>query len=339
MAVMLNDIKLEIIKSSVPIIWLDTSIITHMAQWKHNICRLDQTKKDRISQLYDQIYKHTRAGKLICPLAEQEAEVWVERDKWLNTIHSLSLGIETDALQAIHDIQFHIFMQAFVSDQKEIILSYKDVFDSDPVEELKETLRNPVYVTVKMPVLFGEDYQRRSKNTLLKALNEARERNVQAKVSFEEQLEAEYTGGLQALLILQRQFLSGDFLNEMERLNAVCGMINLNRQLRMWANLTGKSNNYEGLISFYRSDYYRSMPYTNLKCNLTAEAMINKQPIRSGDMMDVDHISTLMPYSNIFITDKAMSAFLKKRRLDKLYNTTVCYIGDSEVINDFFSKL
>ena len=89
-----EQITVKIIKSEVPIVWLDTSIINVMTQWKHDLCKIDDVQKERISGLYNAIYENTRKGKLICPLAEQEEEVWIERNKWLNIIHSISLGIE-----------------------------------------------------------------------------------------------------------------------------------------------------------------------------------------------------------------------------------------------------
>ena len=55
--------------------------------------------------------------------------------------------------------------------------------------------------------------------------------------------------------------------------------------------------------------------------------------------MDIKHIYTLMPYSDLFITDKAMSAFLKSKEYDKKYNTQVCYIGDNDQMKDFFQNL
>ena len=129
-----------------------------MTQWKHKIGKLDQPKIDRVSKLYDQIYNLTRAGKLICPLAEQEAEIWVERDKWLDTMHSLTFGITTAARQSIHDKQFYACMNAYIKQQNEVNLDYKEAFHADPVKHLKDSLKAPVYVYVKSPILFGEDY-------------------------------------------------------------------------------------------------------------------------------------------------------------------------------------
>lgn len=322
-----------------PIIWLDTSIITVMAQWKHELCTLEPTPKKRISWLYDQIYKLTRAGKIICPLAEQEAEVWAKRKVWIDTIHSLTLGIETLAELSIHDSQFYAAMKAFVANDNEVFLSYRDIFHSDPVKKMKEALNSPFYVTVQGDIIFGAEYQRKLKKKTISILNAQRERNVEAKISFEQQIEAEFMGNLDALIIQLTQFYTNKFEGEEDQFNATCGAIVISQQLKMWEECTGKAYDFPGLTSFYKSSYYREMPVTNLSCNIYAKMMVDKQPIRSGDRMDAKHIYTLMPYSDLFITDKAMSAFLKKNKFGEKYNTRICYIGDVGQMEEFFQSL
>ena len=107
----------------------------------------------------------------------------------------------------------------------------------------------------------------------------------------------------------------------------------------MWEDCSGKPNDLSGLIGFYKSQHYRSMPFTDISCNLTARLMIDKQDIRSGDNMDINHVSTLMTYSDLFVTDKAMSTFLRKKRFDRKYGTRICYIGDTQDIDSFFAGL
>lgn len=336
---MQNSIDVKIIKSEIPIIWIDTSIINLMTQWKYNLGKLDNIQAVRIKNLYNAIYDNARKGRLICPLAEQEAEVWIERDKWLDTIHSLSFGIRTHVLHSIQNNQLQRFMQSYIDNTKEVSLEYTDAFQSDPVRELRDTLKRPFFVTTKRDILFGKEYQKDLKSNLHQALEKQRKENVQLKVTFEKQLEIEYLGELDALFILQRQFLSGRFKNEHDELNAFSGMIDLNQRLLFWKKLTGNALDFEGLINFHKSSHHKSMPFTNISCNLYAHIMTDKQEIRSGDLMDIKHAATLLPFSDLYITDKAMSTFLNKRNFNNLYNTTICYIGDTEVIDGFFSKL
>ena len=149
-------------------------------------------------------------------MAEQEAEVWIERDKWLDTIHSLSFGIQTHVLHSVQNNQLQHFMKSYVDNTEEVTLKYTDAFHSDPVLELRDTLRRPFFVTTKRDILFGKEYQKNLKQNLHLALEKQRKENVQSKVTFEKQLEMEYLGELDALFILQRQFLSGRFENENE---------------------------------------------------------------------------------------------------------------------------
>jgi hypothetical protein len=332
-------IKIHINKSEIPIIWLDTSIITSMTTWRLTPSKLEPIQQKRIGGLYENIYKYVGKGKLICPLAEQEGEVWIERNKWHDTINQLSLGIKTLTLQEIQDNQFYAAMEAYVSSVNQITFSYKDAFDEDPVKELKSILKHDFAISVHHQIIFGEDYQRKLKNKYLTILNSVREKNVKKGNGFEQQLEAEIVGELNAMLMQLQMFLSNNFKDDEEQFNATYGVINLHKQFAAWEQLTGKSMDFIELQEFYGSPVHREIPYIKLSCNLMAHLMTDKQPIRSGDVMDVKHVSTLMPFSDLFITDKAMSRFLKKQKFDTLYNTTVCYVGDSEEIENFFSNL
>ena len=336
---MQESIDVKIIKSEIPIIWIDTSIINLMTQWKYKLGTLDHIQAVRIKNLYNAIYENVGRGRLICPLAEQEAEVWIERDKWLNTMHSLSLGIRTHVLLRIQHNQLRRFMQSYVDNAEEVVLKYTDAFSSDPVRKLRDTLKKPLFVATKRDILFGKDYQKNIKSNLHLALEKQRKKNLQAKVTFEKWIEMEYLGELNSLFSLQRRFLSGRFENQNDKMNAFSGVIELSQRLLFWKEITGKAFDFENFINFHKSSHYKSMPFTYISCSCNAKIMTDKQKIRSGDLMDIKHAATLLPFSDLYITDKAMSTFFNKRKFNELYNTTICFIGDTEVIEGFFSKL
>lgn len=331
--------KIEIEKSPIPIVWLDTSIITKMCILRHTPDKLEKHQRCSIERLYNLVYEYGHAGKIICPLADQEGEVWVKRDEWMDTIRDISLGIECVSLKEIQDNQQQKAMAAYFANAPSIRLSYIDAFHDDPVDELKETLRQPYFVTVNYGIIFGEEYHRKNNKELLEKLNLQRARNVSAGTKFETQLRSEFTGEISAIIEMAKALANGEVQNEEEGFNAFWATINLNGQIAAWDYISGKSNDLEGLITFHRSEYSTMCPYHNLSCNLYAKIMIDPQPIKSGDPMDITHISTLMPYSDLFITDNAWSTFLNKKAFNKVYNTTVCYIGDSKVIEDFFRSI
>ena len=231
---MIEQIDINIIKSEIPIIWIDTSIINVMTQWKFKLGNLDRIQEERIAKLYNAIYDNVQKGRLICPLAEQEGEVWVERDKWLDTIQSLSLGIETEALLSIQNNQMHRFMKAYVNNEKTVTLNYNDAFDSDPLSELRNILKSTFFVSARNPILFGEEYQKNIKKNIYQEMEEQRKKNIESKVTFEQQLEQEYIGELKALFILQKRFLLNQFKDDDDQLNNICGTINLNQQLMLY---------------------------------------------------------------------------------------------------------
>lgn len=328
--------KIVIEKSPIPIVWLDTSIITKMCMFRHTPDKLEPPQRCKIERLYNLVYEYGRAGKIICPLADQEGEVWAKRDEWMDTIRDISLGIECVSIKEVQENQQQKAMAAYLAKAPSIRLSYMDAFHKDPVKELKEKLRQPFFLTVNYGIIFGEEYHRKNNKVFLEKLNLQRTRNVSAGTKFETQLRSELSGEISAIIEMVKALANGNVQNEEEEFNAFCATINLNGQLAAWEYNSGKLNDLDGLIAFHRSDYNTMCPYHNLSCNLYAKIMIDPQPIRSGDPMDISHISTLMPYSDLFITDNAWSTFLNKKDFNKVYNTTVCYIGDSEVIDDFF---
>ncbi len=89
---MIEKPEISFVKSSIPIIWLDTSIIFKITLWKLGK-PISDDQKERISYLYSSIYSLTRKKKLICPMADQKEEIWKGRSECLQTMLELSLGI------------------------------------------------------------------------------------------------------------------------------------------------------------------------------------------------------------------------------------------------------
>lgn len=326
-------------KSKTPIVWLDTSIITNMTILRKSPEKLEQVPRNRIEKLYNLVYEYGRAGRIICPLAEQEGEVWINRSDWMDTIRELSLGIECVRLKDIQDRQLHRAMKAFVSNEPSITLSYLDAFDDDPVAELQEVLQQPVFITVDYDIFLGADYRRDSNTRIINALNERRENNIKQGVIFEEQFASELVGEIQEVVKMARELTDGIVEDERGEFNKMGAWINLRHQLLAWEHISGKANDLEGLISFHKSDYNKVCPYVKLSCSLYAKIMIDPQPIKSGDPMDITHISTLMPFSDLFITDKHWSTFLNRKSFSKEYDTTIAYVGNTDEINGFFQKV
>ncbi len=229
-------------------------------------------------------------------------------------------------------------MKAYVNDEASIKLRYLDIFHNDPVEELRSLLQQPLYVTVRGNVLFGAEYRKDQKKELLEKLNNQRNNNVKNNISYSEQLEKEFVGELDALRVSINELASGKYDSAEDSIE-IFGYVTLIEPLEHWSHYSGKENDFTGLMEFYNSEYNKSIPYTNISARMFAKIMTDPQTIKSGDPMDIEHASSILPYANLFITDKHWSSFLNRKRIGELYNTQVCYIGDSSEINKYFSEL
>jgi len=332
-------VEINIQKSPIPIVWLDTSVIINMTKYKAHPDKLEPIQRERIGSLYKHVKDASRKGLVICPLADQSQEVYGDREEWFDTIHDLALGITCVPLKSIMDKQLYAAMSAFNSGSTCIDLSYKDVFHEDPCVELIRILQQPFFVSSTCGLLFGEEHQKRKSKTILNNLNQQRIRNVNSGIQFKAQLQKELLGDLEAMVIQCRQMEKGEFEDENDDMNAFFGRGELLMQLDNWGVISGKKDDFAGFLSFYHSEYNHECPYTNLSANLFAKIMIDPQPIRSGDPKDIEHISSLMAFSDLFITDKAWSTFLNREGFGEKYRTTVAYVGDAELIEGFFTAL
>jgi hypothetical protein len=166
--------SISIKKSPVPIIWIDTSIIINMTLLRLGR-KLDQIQKQRTEFLYGAIMEATREGKLICPLGDQDEEIWVEREECLNTINKLSLGIDTDSSLAVQQKLFERFVEAYITEEEHIDLDYSVLFYEDPVEEMGKILASRIYVATNPPLIGGPEKTKSTKRKMLQHLNKVRE--------------------------------------------------------------------------------------------------------------------------------------------------------------------
>ncbi len=323
-------------KSEIPIVWLDTSVITNMTIWKSNPDKLEAKSRDRISRLYTLIRSNVREGKIICPLASQEGEVWVNRNEWLDTIYDLGLAIECAGIKRIKDNQELSAMKAYINKSGNIFHFYEDAFLTDPVEELRLANSRKFIISARRNILFGKDYVKEKKEKIIYELNKQRLKNVANAVSYDRQFELELMGDIEAKIVCMKDFEKGVFANDEDRINAYFGRLSFLDSVDLWSRLNKVDFDQRGYLEFCKSEYYKKCPYNYISARMFAKLMVDPQPIRSGDPMDVEHAASLMPYSDLFITDKAWSKFINDSKISNEFATTVCYIGDDDKIEKFF---
>lgn len=334
----MTDIKFQIDKCPIPIVWLDTSILFNLLKLKLGTLR-DRIHKNRLSRLHQRIYDLTRAGKLLCPEAEQPSEIWVKRSESLGILRELSLGITTRPKVAIEEAQIHRLMAAYIAGDHCITFSYKDIFIEDPVQQCVELLARPYFVTVDSGLVGTVQEIKRQRSTIHQKWEELRRTCVGRRTTFAQQLLRERVGWIEETLAMTRSCGEKAMRGQKPADNEWQSALIISKLGCVWDQLCGKPTGLPGLLGFLRSSYYQTAPSCDVSSILVAKLMVGDKIIEQGDAMDVDHISCMLPYANLMIVDKRMRNIAHTLGLDKKYGTTVCYIGDDKEIADFFDTV
>jgi len=332
------EIPFQIGKCPIPIIWLDTSIFLNLAMLRSG--KLNKIQENRLKPLRERIHDLTRAGKLLCPRVDQPSEVWIRRSDFLDALHDLSLGITTRPRAAIKEAQIQRLMTAYIAETRSVTFPYTDAFIDDPVYKLEKARRSSYIVTVDTPPTKERIQQARSRRgTIHKEWEELRKTCIAEKTTFEQQLARERAGGMNADIAAvaaaktaRQKQMRGERLTQ----NEMWSLLDIGRLIRTWNRLGGKPKGPKGLLRFLNSPYYQIAPSCDISSILTAKLMVGEKKICPGDAMDVEHISSMLPYANLMVVDEAMKRIVQGLDLDTKYKTTVCYIGDSKEIEDFF---
>ena len=320
---------IALVKSSVPIIWLDTSIIFYMTRWKLGK-KIDTAQRERVSFLYDSIYYLTRNKKLICPLADQREEMWKGRADCLQIMLELSLGIKTIYSELVKEYQTRQFMDAFINKREQVEIKYLDYFHRDPYKQLSDNSR--IIVSVDLGLIEKPDEIKKRRLNQKNKLENIRKSIMQTGILYEEQLEKEFKSELDTIAYLLNKSLQDEF--PVSNFFAISDL--LSKYLEYWTQLNGK---VDDLITFFNSSYYRKIPFHNISCQMWAKILTQNDPIKSGHIMDIDYASSAIPYVNLFITDKYMKKIICDLELDKSYKSMVLNISELGKVEKYFKDL
>jgi len=335
------EIKVNVEKSPIPLVWLDSSILLKITKTQLEEITND-VDKERYQYLNDSIKDKTKEKKLICPSADQLEEVQIGgrlEEEFQRVQSSLSLGIKINHRQGIEEFLIAKFMKAYIDSENEIQLSYKDIFDEDPIKELENALKLPFIMVIqntKLKELLEKEKE--IKKALPERWEQLRLEKVKAGVTFEEEREKEFKSYFGTLLMLKNKssdnIHKGNF-NILDLANAT----NFWYYLTCWDYYGGKPPGLAGLSKFFSSDYFKQVPPIEIACNIRAKLATQKNPIKSGDYMDIEQISTVLPFFDLVVTDKSMKHCLNLFRYHKKFNCIILSIKDFDKIKSYLSSL
>jgi hypothetical protein len=334
------EVQFQIDKCPIPIIWLDTSVIVDLTKLRLGGLNGDIPKK-RLSQLQKSLCDLTSAGKLLCPKAGQPNEIWKKRSDFLATIDELSLGISTCPKPVIEEIQTQQLMAAYIAGTRLVTLTYTDPFIDDPVDRLERAYLSNYIVAVDTPPTTARITEIKSRHdSIFEDWKKLRETCVKQSVTFDQQLKVERAAGMRMTLSMARDCFAKLCRGERVTAEEMSSFLYIQRLTHTWNRLRGRPKGLKGLVRFLYSPYCQVVPAVSINEALTARLVTEKgRDIQPGDAMDVEHISSILPYANLMIVDKGMKNIVHALRLDERYRTTVCWIGDDDELRDFFEDV
>jgi len=333
----MDKVKINIIKSKIPIMWIDTSLIINLVKLEKGEISSNNSEKERLNKLHELLNQKVSEKKLLCPRGDQEEEIILGRrliDESRGTQTSLSLGLRFKHRSSIQSTQIIRLMKAYINKENEIFLDYKEAFNEDPVKKLDKLGKFIISVDFEIE---EEDIVKREtiKKNINSNLEILRQKNILEGVTFEQQLEKEYkwylNDGLLAFLKYGQKINSGTnpTLEDYDQ-----AMI-LGKLLLTWDKYNGQTKDLKGFIDFINSDYYKSVPAVDISARLWARKMTSRNPIESGDYMDIDQISPILPYCNFVFTDRKMKNLILHFGVNDKYKTRVYCMQDfDEIVND-----
>ncbi|NHN28548.1 hypothetical protein [Paenibacillus agricola] len=325
--------NITINKCPIPIIWMDTNVIIDITKYRQGI-PLKGVQMERIPKLNDVIYQKTREHKLIYAEGDQREEI----NSLIKEAHSaqsfLSIGTKFKYRKMIHERQLFDSMKSYINKENHVELNYKDAFRRDPITQLEEK-RNGylkgLIISVHIDTSQNELIEReRLKEHIVEEFEAIRQRAIKSGTTYDEQLDREHSGLLQACHTALANFndkIQNGLIPTKEEFDQLAIFTSLND---MWEGLNVRG--FGSVFDFLCSDDFKLIPYEDIQSRLYAKIMTSIKPIESGDSMDIQHLSTVIPYCNYVITDKKMKNRIIELGIDKKYNTKVYCLSDIDEI-------
>jgi hypothetical protein len=337
----MENLKVNIEKSPIPMIWLDASVLLNIT--KTQLGEITNALDiERCQYLNGSIEEKIKERKLICPSADQFEEIEIGgrlEMEFQRVQRSLSFGIKINHRQGIEEFLIGTFMKAYADSKSGIHLNYKDVFNEDPIKKLESTLKCPFIVNIynQKPKELLEK-EKAIKKALPERWEELRREKVAAGVTFEEEREKEIESYLGTLLALSNKSIESNRKGNLD-IYDLANATNLSYYLCCWNYCGGQPPGLEGLSKFFSSEYFKQIPIIEIACSIRAKIATQRDSIKPGDYMDIEQISAVLPFFDIVITDASMRHCLNLLKYPDKYKCKIFSISEFDKIKSLLNSL
>lgn len=307
--------KIKLTKPPIPTLWLDTWCILEMAA---ALDSKDVKRKEYIEKILDKITSLTRKKKLICPEGDQDIEIGVSNNKKIveksrEIQAQMSLGISLKLYAIVEQLQVQRMMEAVIKQQAEVEFPWKDIFADDPIRTIDKN--DEFIVTVHIPQSQEQiDEQIRVHKDIARDWEALRQDARAKKRDYEATLVNEFKGTAEAIVHVMANIAAKTIhklpisQQEFEQSVDIAGT-----PLSWWEHYSGKQNALTDVLSFYRSREHTQIPYVNVGTRLLAELVSGNEAPSQGDVMDIHHMATVLPYATYMVVDKRVRNRLEGR--------------------------
>jgi len=332
-------------KPSIATLWLDTWVIQRLV--KEVDRRRDAAEIKRLGRLQDLVLERVKAGRLLCPEADQREEYGVTSEavesasKWAR----LSRGIRIRPGSDIERFELFYAREAMRAGADELHLPLRVYFDEDPVEMLNRIRKEWYVISAFTPP--REAQIRRmlaSKARSASDLRALRTRLIEKGTSFNAQLAKEARGSLdafeaaledgQALLDKSRRLGLPDPPPEV-----LVSHPRFNELLRNEREYDEQSDPVERVRALLESPYYLATPGKAIRTTLYADILTSSSEVDASDPADIDFLAVALPAAHFVLADRAMAHRLLKHRLGERWGAEVFSIGSIGPLMDRLEAL
>ena len=325
--------------------WVDTSVVIEMAQAKNDVSQNDIAHKRGID-LYNKLQNLTTKGSIIYLDAQQRDE-YGNNPKLFNEIDDLHIQL-SQGIRIQHEVitkqyQIQRMMKVYCGNSNKFELMDDDIFSNDPANILEQSKKLGMFVTVKRKILEEErNENRRVRDNIISGWENIRLNRKARKISYKQALKEEYAGEWLAIRNVLRKRLNQKMQNTNlleEDFMTFLGESHTLSPIDWWRIETHKSSDLESLKNFYLSEAFKLIPYIEIKSKLLAYLITIDGPVKRGDYGDSEHLSQILPYADLIITDSAMKHRVNELGLATKYNTDIMSLKEFDKIMESLDKL
>lgn len=279
-----KNLCISINKPNCKILWLDTGFIwnSDVKFWQKIACLVLKRKVLVID-----------TGQFAEMLERYTTSKFKPNDKSRQILNIYSLIVGTNFTldhRTFHDGQIKTAMSSYVKNQSKITYSFYSLFDDllrqlTPLFDMRNKLYGEKWGTARMFKSLSSDIVTDWKSIR----KEARKKNQ----SLRERQRLELLGMHDAILKVSK---SG---NRRKKENL------LNYHLKEWRKYV-KSGNLDSMLCFFKSDYYKTIPYVHVRSWLISDLITGNEEPKSSDYFDVHMIAMILPFADYILVDKSM---------------------------------